>query len=256
LKFSWDRRVARAGELAQKHPAVAELLKFYQQLARFQKGIYERLGSFKEHDLQVLLPFFPELVSLVKRDGSSSLRQAAQTLVEDLEDDRLALLASIWQHQVQASDLAGEYAFFAQALLQPYAEFLAGRGSAAAPAEGSTSLCPFCGSRPQVAVLRQEGDGAKRSLLCSLCATEWNFRRLLCPNCGEEDKEKLPVFTAKEFEHVRVDACDTCHTYIKSIDLSKNGHAVPMVDELATVSLNLWAQERNYRKLRPNLFGV
>jgi FdhE protein len=277
LKFSWEQRIARAGELAQKHPAVAELLKFYQHLARVQKSIDERLRSLGEHHLPVLLPFFSELVSLVKREGSPSLRQAAQSLTEDLDKDRLALLESIWQHQVQASDLAGEYAFFAQALLQPYAEFLAGQAGLAPPAEpgataapphqvnpvagspaaaGSPSLCPFCGSRPQVAVLRPEGDGAKRSLLCSLCATEWIFRRVLCPNCGEEDREKLPVFTAKEFEHVRVDACDTCHTYIKSIDLTKNGRAVPMVDELATVSLNLWAQEKNYKKLRPNLFGV
>jgi formate dehydrogenase maturation protein FdhE len=28
------------------------------------------------------------------------------------------------------------------------------------------------------------------------------------------------------------------------------------VDELASVSLNLWAQENNYKKVQPNLFGV
>lgn len=254
MGFSWDRRIARAGELAEKHAAVAELLKFYQHLARFQKSVHEKLGSAEEHPLPVLLPLFPELISLVKGAGSPQLAKAAQTIAHDLDEDRLGLLESVWRHQVETSHLAGEYAFFAQALLQPYAEYLAEH--AGLEAEGSSSLCPFCGSRPQVAVLRQEGDGAKRSLLCSLCATEWNFRRVLCPNCGEEDKEKLPVFSAKEFNHVRVDACDSCRTYIKSIDLSKDGHAVPMVDELATVSLNLWAQEKNYQKLRPNLFGV
>jgi len=41
-------------------------------------------------------------------------------------------------------------------------------------------------------VLRGEGDGAKRSLVCSLCALEWPFRRLICVNCGEEDKENCP----------------------------------------------------------------
>jgi FdhE protein len=107
-----------------------------------------------------------------------------------------------------------------------------------------------------VAVLRQEGDGGKRSLLCSLCATEWGFRRVLCPNCGEENKDRLPIFSAPEFDYVRIDACDSCRTYIKSVDLTKNGHAVPMVDELATLSLNFWAQENKYQKLRPNLFGV
>lgn len=254
MKFSWDRRIARAGELSESHPAVSELLKFYQELARFQKDVFEKLASAETHDLSVLLPFFPALFALVKRAGSPALAEAARALEKDTPEDRLELLESLWQHQVESRQLAGEYAFFAQALLQPYAEFLAGK--AGAVAESTPRLCPFCGSKPQVAVLRPEGDGAKRSLICALCSTEWNFRRLACPNCGEENKDRLPIFAAEGFEHVRIEACDTCHTYIKSIDLTKNGRAVPMVDELATVSLNLWAQENNYQKLRPNLFGV
>jgi FdhE protein len=254
MAFTWDRRIARAGELSQKHAAVSELLKFYQRVARFQKSVYEQLSLAQEHDLGVLLPSFPGLISLVKAAGSPALAQAASALEEDSPQDRLELLESIWQHQVESSQLAGEYAFFAQALLQPYAELLAGRSGLVA--DGTPPVCPFCGSKPQVAVLRPEGDGGKKSLVCSLCSTEWNFRRLLCPNCGEENKDHLPIFAAPEFDYVRIDACDTCQTYIKSIDLTKNGNAIPMVDELATLSLNLWAQENNYRKLRPNLFGV
>lgn len=254
MGFSWDRRIARAGELSRKHPAVSELLVFYQQLARFQKSVFEQLASAQEHDLAVLLPFFPGLIALVKAAGSPALAEAAGALEQDSRQDRLELLESIWQHQVESRQLAGEYALFAQALLQPYAEFLAAKSGSVM--EGAPQLCPFCGSKPQLAVLRQEGDGGKRSLVCSLCSTEWNFRRVVCPNCGEENKDRLPIFIANEFDYVRIDACDTCHTYIKSIDLTKNGNAIPMVDELATLSLNLWAEENNYQKLRPNLFGV
>ncbi len=254
MPSSWDHRIARAGELQEKHPAASELLKFYQQLARFQKGVYEKLASLREHDVSVLLPFFPQLIALAKREGSVALAQAAGTLEQDSEGDRLALLESIWQHQVESRHIAGEDAFFAQALLQPYAEYLS--QGAGATNDGSAALCPFCGSKPLLVVLRPEGDGAKRFLFCSLCSTEWAFRRILCPNCGEENKEKLPVFSAQEFDYVRLDACDSCRTYIKSVDLSKNGRAVPVVDELATVSLNFWAQENNYHNLRPNLFGV
>jgi FdhE protein len=78
---------------------------------------------------------------------------------------------------------------------------------------------------------------------------------LLCPNCGEEDQDKLPVFTAEEFPHVRIEACDTCQMYLKAIDLTKNGLAVPEVDELAAPALDLWASEQGYRKLQANLFG-
>jgi FdhE protein len=252
--FTWDRRIARAGELAQKHAAVSELLRFYQTLARFQKTVYEKLSSSEDHSVAVLLPYVSALLTVIKQAGSPALVQTAQELSSLTPDDWLELLVAGWQPDESTQDLPVEGAFFAISLLQPYAESLA--QNAVSSGDSVQSLCPFCNSRPQVAVLRPEGDGAKRSLICSLCSTEWNFRRVVCPNCGEEQKDHLPVFIASEFDYVRVDACDTCHTYIKAIDLTKNGHAVPVVDELATVSLNFWAQENKYSKLSPNLFGV
>jgi FdhE protein len=117
-------------------------------------------------------------------------------------------------------------------------------------------VCPTCGDKPVAAVLRPEGDGAKRFLLCSMCLNEWEFRRVLCPSCGEEDMEKLPVFGAQEYAHIRVEACDTCKVYIKAIDLTRDGNAVPEVDEIASVALDLWAVEKGYKKLQPNLFGI
>jgi FdhE protein len=255
LKSSWDLRITRAGELLKKQPAVAELLKFYQQLARLQQSIYQSLNSAPGHDISVLVPHFTPLLALVKQDGSPMLKQAAEALENESPESRLELLDGIWQHEVDSRELAPEYAFFARALLQPYAEFLS--EETISPDNDSGQMkCPFCGSQPQFAVLRPEGDGGKRSLVCSLCAKEWLFRRLVCPNCGEEDKEKLPVFVADDFKYVRVEACETCHTYIKSIDLTKDGNAVPIVDELATVPLDLWAEEHQYQKLAPNLFGI
>jgi FdhE protein len=252
--FSWDRRIARANELAKSHSAVSELLGFYQSLVRFQKSVYQTVAASNEHDVGALVPHFSGLLKLIEEAGSPALKTAAKEFEQATAEERLDLLVAVWQHEVESHQLSAEHAFFANALLQPFAEYLAERTNSAT--ETSPPLCPFCGSKPQVAVLRPEGDGAKRFLLCSLCATEWLFRRVICPNCAEENKEKLPIFLAQEFDYVRVDACDTCRTYIKSIDLTKNGNAVPMVDELATVSLNLWAQENNYQKLHPNLFGV
>ena len=40
-----------------------------------------------------------------------------------------------------------------------------------------------------------------------------------------------------------VEACDSCHCYLKSVDLTVNGLAVPVVDELATAAaLDVWAE--------------
>jgi FdhE protein len=136
-------------------------------------------------------------------------------------------------------------------LLQPYTEARARATSIDTATVRPT--CPFCGERPVAAVLRPEGEGGRRRLLCSLCFTEWDFRRLLCPGCGEEERDRLPVYTAAEFPHIRVEACDACLRYIKSIDLTRNGNAVAEVDEIAALALDLWAAEHGYSKLQSNL---
>jgi len=93
-------------------------------------------------------------------------------------------------------------------------------------------------------------------MLCSFCLQEWDFRRIYCAACGEEDEKKLPVYVAEQFPHVRVEACETCKNFIKTIDLTKNGHAIPIVDELASIPLTLWAAEKGYTKLQGNLLGT
>ena len=104
-------------------------------------------------------------------------------------------------------------------------------------------LCPFCKRKPGLGVLRPLGDGGQRSLVCSFCLAEWEFRRIVCPGCGEENHAKLPVYTAEELKHVRVEACDSCRTYIKTVDMTKSGLAEPIVDEMASIPLDLWAAE-------------
>jgi FdhE protein len=78
--------------------------------------------------------------------------------------------------------------------------------------------------------------------------------RVLCPNCGEEDRDKLPVYTVPEFPHIRVEACDTCRHYVKAVDMTRDGNAVPEVDEIAALPLDLWAMQQGYQKLALNLF--
>src|SRR5262249_32909977 len=148
-------------------------------------------------------------------------------------------------------DAPPDLQFFARVLLQPFMEHVSSRNSA--PANHGTARCPACGEWPQTAALRGEGEGAKRWLVCSLCSREWEFRRIVCPGCGEKDKDQLPVYSASAFEHVRVEACDSCHTYVKAVDLTKNGLAIPCVDEIASVPLDLWAEDAGYRKLQRNI---
>jgi FdhE protein len=247
---SHDARIARAGQLAASHPSAAPLLKFYGELAHFQKPIFAELRLRSETDLRALLYYFPALRELVSRKGTGMLAAFAEENLNGT-NAQLELLSAAWEDG-ETLDPAGR--FYARALLQPYAECLASRADVQAIAAGPT--CPFCNARPVAGVLRGEGDGGKRWLLCSLCSTEWQYRRVMCPGCGEENKDKLPIYTAAEFPAARVDACDTCRIYIKSIDLTKDGHAIPIVDEIATIALNIWAEEHDYVKLETNLLGM
>ena len=261
-KPKWSERIARAATLIQSVPAAAEILSLYQQLATFQKALYGFLDScsyvsadaagLPEPDWFLLLPRFEPLLHLLQAAAPQELRQAAR----ELQSAGLGRWQEILIHYWRGEQLDAEAdELVARAFLEPVAEYIASQADFPRR-DYFGRRCPFCGRLPVVAVLRPEGDGAKRSLICSLCSTEWEFRRILCAGCGEERLEYLPVYTAEEFPHVRVETCDTCKQYIKAVDLTKNGFAVPVVDELATVALNLWADDKSYRKIQPNLFGL
>jgi FdhE protein len=113
--------------------------------------------------------------------------------------------------------------------------------------------CPRCNALPLLGVLRPEGEGGKRFLQCSFCSQEWEFRRILCAYCGEEKEQQLPVYVAELFPHIRVECCETCKHYLRTIDLTKDGHAVPIVDDLAAIPLTLWAEENGYKRIQGNL---
>jgi FdhE protein len=266
----WDARISRAGQLASVHPSAAEGLRFYERIAQIQKSLYADFesecgatpesrapGTLRaELDLFVLLPRFSPFLSLIEQHAPGPLAQAAARLHASGGTRWQEALLDFWLAEKDASGgLDSPEALIAWIFLQPYAEYLADY-TLHPPIHGTPLICPFCSSMPQVGVLRPEGDGGKRSLICSLCSQEWNFRRLICASCGEEDVNKLGVFSTAQLPYIRVEACDTCHRYIKTVDMTKDGHAVPVVDELATIPLNLWAAEHGYTKLHANLLGI
>jgi len=266
-KYSWDARGQRAAQLGESYPFAAEILKFYGEIAAFQKSLYGHLescaysasreaGAPSNLDTFILLPRFQSLLYLVESVAPAELAQFASALEGEGPASWDRLLNRYWSGgELTRGDESLPGALFARVFLQPLAEYLADRAAVDSRNYGK-EVCPFCSRKPVVGILRPEGDGAKRSLVCSLCATEWEYHRVVCPSCGEQRPEQLPVYTSKQFEHVRIDACDACRSYIKTVDLTKNGHAVPVVDELATLPLTLWAQEKGYSKLQVNLLGM
>jgi formate dehydrogenase maturation protein FdhE len=78
----------------------------------------------------------------------------------------------------------------------------------------------------------------------------------MCPSCGSEDERTLGYYLSPTWPHVRVETCDQCGRYLKGIDLGRSGLAVPLVDEVAAASLDLWASEHGYEKIELNLVGL
>ena len=115
-----------------------------------------------------------------------------------------------------------------------------------------------CGAPPAVSWRRDgsESEGARRYLGCLLCGAEWLFERILCPGCFEEDPLKLPSFQSDRHPSARIEACESCKRYIKSIDLSLDARPIPEVDDLVSLSMDLWAVEEGWTRIEPGWAGV
>lgn len=258
----WEEQIGRADQLAVQSSGSRELLTFYAQLLRAQREIYEFLRSRKdwlpsgdiEHDVPVIRDAFPGLLKTVETCGPETLSAEAHDLLETSDDIIKEMLISHWS---SPSDIQ----FFAKAFLQPYGRWLV-ETRAEIPSRGLTHnerRCPFCGGNPQVTFLKNKeanAESGNRELICATCLSTWEFRRVVCANCGEERPAKLGYFHTPEYDHVRIEACDTCKYYIKGVDLTRLGFAVPLVDEIAAAPLDVWAREHGYVKIELNLVGL
>ncbi len=182
----YDARIRRAERLAAQHFFASEFLDFYKHVAAFQKslraGIVAASGVKSSStliaelraplDFTVLLPHFRGFLSTIERHAPAALREAAHQMSLLPSDSWISSLEAYWQHGGKYDQQVGAFAqFLARAFLQPYAEFRAAQ-MPRAPVVMTVRVCPLCGARPLSGVLRVEGDGGKRFLLCSFCSEE------------------------------------------------------------------------------------
>ena len=258
----WDKQIQRANQLVAESSGSRELLVFYAQLLRAQKEIYEFLRTRKDwlpsadikRDLPVIGEAIPGLLKTVESYGPTTLGAEAHDLSEASSDVIGEMLVSYWSDP-------SELQFFAKAILQPYGRWLVECGTEPIRRQivESESRCPFCGGKPQVSFLQSSEPNAEsgnRNLICATCLYSWEFRRVVCAQCGEERPSKLGYFQSPEFDHVRIEACDTCQHYIKGVDLTRLGFASPLVDEIAAAPLDVWARAHGYVKIELNLVGL
>ena len=108
--------------------------------------------------------------------------------------------------------------------------------------------CYVCGAAATLGEF-QENDQVKH-LRCGSCGADWQFRRLQCMYCGNEDHKTqryLHVESSRERMHVEV--CDACKGYLKVIAaFTPTPPEMLPAEDLATLHLDYIAREHGYMR--------
>ena len=257
-KAAWTARRRRASELAERYPHAIEQLRLYAALLDVQEPAFhdavDRHPSGAELPAYVAERVLPDVVDCSVVHGPPALAEAA------LDRWRRAEGAELITDWLRDAELDPVSRYLARASTAPVLEAL-GRAAGQEPGDtGDGRRCPDCGGRPQVAYFSDAGEElltGPRYLVCSRCHHAWVFGRMTCAGCGEQSGSKLPIYGESErFPHLRIDACDSCGAYLVTVDLRKAPDAVPIVDELSAVPLDLYAREQGKHKIVPNLMGM
>ncbi len=187
-----------------------------------------------------------------------TLAAAGPPLAAASELERMAVVGAWLEDPLTVEPLAG---FWVGVAAGPVLE--GARAAIASPSreQWAGRACPACGGLPQVSVIAPESGefmgGSPRSLVCGRCAGWWTFARATCAWCGEDDPRKVAPFVP-EGGAARIDACETCGVYVKTFDLRQAGAVavVPLVDDVATLTLDLWAREQGLSRPVVSLAGV
>jgi FdhE protein len=272
---SWAARRRRAEELHGRYPFAGELLTLYLALLGVQEDAWSAARERPPHPEELprwaAARVLPAVVEATVAAGPPALREAVRSR------------GAVGGEEALAGWLAGAEVdpvdrYLARASLAPVLEALGERaGDACVPEPGGTGglACPCCGGRPQLSYVTSSGEQLRsggRKLLCARCGSSWSWSRSTCPACGETEDARLVVHAEAwggpvsaggngngdrppMFPQLRVAGCTTCSNYLIEIDMERDGRAVPEVDELAAVPLDLYAADQGLRKVTPNLMG-
>jgi FdhE protein len=227
-----------------------------------QPGPHELTGWAAEHVVS-------QVVAATARSGPPSLAAAVTDLVAAGGVQRVldGWLAGDEQAPVEQ--------FLARAVLRGPLDAVDIAGASArddSPRGGRN--CPRCAGPPQLSFRTDSAEAlvsGRRMLACARCGTSWAYSGSTCAWCGETAGARRTVFAEKRdgqpvvgrgdgadpvlFPHLRIEACESCSRYLIDVDLGRDARAVPEVDELTALTLDLFAAERGLTKIAPNLMG-
>ena len=177
-----------------------------------------------------------EVLQMIQ-DGSFNFEKMISDSFNSLHDD---IAENIDDDVIDLVDL------FLEESLRPALEKVVEKyGKSIAKAGWAEGYCPICGKEPKIGEIREEE--GRRFLFCTQCGFEWRFMRIKCPFCGNEEQQTLAYFSIEGEERYRVDVCNECKRYIKTVDFRETKEEANLdVEDIATLHLDMLANEEGY----------
>ncbi len=212
----------------------------------------------KEYDLTRPKEYFNSLISIAEK----RMPEVAQNIIDIIKSQQFdweKMIRASFDHKTEETDtqelLADREAeenidlidLFTEESLRPELESIAEKyGEIIEKSNWSEGYCPICGKEPKIGEIRGEEEG-KRYLFCHQCGFKWYFQRIKCPFCGNEEQHSLAYFEVEGEERYRVDVCNKCRRYIKTVELPKSSEEPNLdVEDIATLHLDMIAYDEGY----------
>ncbi len=108
--------------------------------------------------------------------------------------------------------------------------------------------CYVCGAAATLGEL-QDNDQVKH-LRCGSCGADWQFPRLQCVYCGNEDhKTQRFMYAESHRERMHIEGCDACKGYLKVIAaFTPTPPEMLPAEDLATLHLDYIAKQHGYMR--------
>lgn len=241
----------RLAFLRSKYPEAVELLDFYESLHRLQEGEKEQIRKRGE-DWRSCEGWFIKLLDFCIERGSPAIRERAEELKRAHWDE---VVHRVEKFLAEKEDNILDRFFFLS-FLAPFYELK--KESSDFDLYGwLKNTCPVCGFKPSLSYIADTEDvEGGRFLVCPLCDSSWLYNRAMCVNCGNVEDDSIDYYYDQSSRAMQLQVCKKCRHYIKLVDLRIDGLAVPKVDDVATLTLDLWAKEQGFKRFEKNLFGL
>lgn len=241
-------------EIAGKKPYLKDALGLYQKVTEFNRAIESmNLAALSPGDIS----YPPSFVDPVIESFSSIFDVPIDILVPLAEAMRLGQLdlSRLPLNETPAFSLPYHQDELESLLFLISRPFFLRLGSLLAVSSvfWEEGRCPVCRAVPSLSFINQE-EG--RTISCSYCSSRGKWHRIGCPHCQNRDARKLEILQVEQEKGFRIDLCNECKSYIKTMDESLLSEYPAELLDIISLPLDILAQGRGYKRLSPNAIGM